>query len=71
MSREKFIAPKHDMSKHPSMRCHRTRFEAAKAQETEFEIDSPIYHDPLPEGYSGFDLARDVYVAPKPPKKPQ
>ena len=31
MSVEHFIAPKHDFSKHPSMRCHRRRFEASRA----------------------------------------
>jgi len=29
MAVEKFFAPKHDQGKHPSMHCHRTRFEAA------------------------------------------
>ena len=32
MAVEKFIAPKHDMAHHPSMRCHRTRFEASQSQ---------------------------------------
>jgi len=43
MAQEKFIAPKHDSSKHPSMKCHRTRFEASKAAEdnwrTEFDLE--------------------------------
>jgi hypothetical protein len=30
MAIEKFFAPKHDMGKHPSMHCHRARFEASQ-----------------------------------------
>lgn len=33
MATEKFFAPKHDKGKHPSMHCHRTRFEAAVAEQ--------------------------------------
>lgn len=54
MSKETFIADKHDMSKHPSMHCHRTRFEAAiSEQQTGLSR------------YKGLDLARDVYVVKK------
>jgi hypothetical protein len=54
MGVEKFIIPKHDTSKHPSMRCHQRRFEAAiSEQQTGLSR------------YSGLDFVHDVYVAPK------